>query len=244
MLTSWFGEGSADTTINLWDARASSPKPLQTLPEATDTVSTIHAHMPSYSIVSGSYDGRVRIYDIRMGQTTVDVLGAPVTSVRCSGDGNAVLISTLDGRVRVLDRGNGKLLKAFPGEKEKEGKGPVYRNEELRIRSVFAVNDGVVLCGSEAEKGGEDKGAWGGRFVQAGSQSQSQPRKQAQAYVFAWDVLSGEVIARVPAGEGVKAVSCVAWNEKRGQWAGGCSDGMFSLFSFWFTWVLTGCRDC
>lgn len=186
--------------------------------------------MPTYSISSGSYDGRVRIYDIRMGQTTVDVLGAPVTSVRCSGDGNAVLASTLDGRIRVLDRGDGKLLKAFPGEKEKEkeGKGPVYRNEELRIRSVFAANDGVVLSGSEAEKGEEDKRAWGGRFVQAGIQSQSQSKKQAQAYVFAWDVLSGEAIASVPAGEGVRAVSCVAWNEKRGQWAGGCSDGMLS----------------
>lgn len=185
--------------------------------------------MPSYSIASGSYDGRVRIYDIRMGQTTVDVLGAPVTSVRCSGGGNAVLVSTLDGRIRVLDRGDGKLLKAFPGEKEKEeGKGPVYRNKELRIRSVFAANDGVVLSGSEAEKGEEDKGAWGGRFVQAGTPSQSQTKKQAQAYVFAWDVLSGEAIASVPAGEGVRAVSCVAWNEKWGEWAGGCSDGMFS----------------
>jgi len=186
--------------------------------------------MPSYSIASGSYDGRVRIYDIRMGQTTVDVLGAPVTSVRCSGDGNAVLVSTLDGRVRVLDRGDGKLLKAFPGEKEKERKGPVYRNEELRIRSVFAANDGVVLSGSEAGKD-EDKGAWGGGFIQAGAHSQPQSQPKKQAYVFAWDVLSGEVIASVPAGEGVKAVSCVAWNEKRRQWAGGCSDGMFSVLT-------------
>lgn len=203
--------------------------------------------MPSYSIASGSYDGRVRIYDIRMGQATVDVLGAPVTSVRCSGDGNAVLVSTLDGRIRVLDRGDGKLLRAFPGERggEKEGKGPIYRNEELRIRSVFAANDGAVLSGSEAEKGEEDKGAWGGRFVQAGTRSQFQSKKQAQAYVFAWDVLSGEAIASVPAGEGVRAVSCVAWNEKRGQWAMGCSDGMFSSIQFWlwYTWMLTGYRN-
>lgn len=118
--------------------------------------------MPTYSIASGSYDGRVRVYDIRMGKTTVDVLGAPVTSVRCSGDGNAILVSTLDGRIRMLDRGDGKLLQAFPGNKEKEkegtGKGPVYRNEELRIRSVFAAGDGVVLSGSEAERSESERG--------------------------------------------------------------------------------------
>lgn len=205
--------GSADTTIHLWDARASTPKPLQTLPEATDTVSSLHAHMPSYSIASGSYDGRARIYDIRMGRVTVDVLAHPVTSVRCSTDGNALLTSTLDGRIRMLDRGDGKLLKAFgdgndarPGD---SGGGiPVYRNEELRIRSVFAKGDAVVLSGSEAN-------------AARGAPS----RAQMQAYVFAWDVLSGEVIAAVPAGLGVRAVSCVSWNEKRGQWAGGCSDG-------------------
>lgn len=199
--------------------------------------------MPTYSIASGSYDGRVRVYDIRMGKTTVDVLGAPVTSVRCSGDGNAILVSTLDGRIRMLDRGDGKLLQAFPGNKEKEkegtGKGPVYRNEELRIRSVFAAGDGVVLSGSEAERSeserGERKGGWSrgsGRFVPAQTQTQAQARTQGQAYVFAWDVLSGETIARFAAGEGVRAVSCVAWNEKRGQWAGGCSDGMSLVF--WF----------
>lgn len=166
--------------------------------------------MPTYSIASGSYDGRVRIYDVRQGRTTVDVLAHPVTSVRCSADGNALLASTLDGRIRMLDRENGKLLKAFGGEGSEgkdpggAGAGPKYRNKELRIRSVFAKSDAAVLSGSEAGDSGE-------------------------AYVFAWDVLSGEVIAAVPAGKGVKVVSCVAWNEKGGCWAGACADGEFSV---------------
>lgn len=166
--------------------------------------------MPTYSIAAGSYDGRVRIYDIRMGRTTVDVLAHPVTSVRCSKDGNALLASTLDGRIRLLDRADGKLLKAFGGE-DSAGKspsvpGPRYRNTELRIRSLFAKADAVVFSGSEATDG--------------------------QASVFAWDVLTGEVIATVPAGAGVKVVSCVAWNEKGGCWAGGCSDGEIYVFCF------------
>jgi mitogen-activated protein kinase organizer 1 len=201
-----FLSGSADTTINLWDIRSKSHKPIQTLTEAGDTVSSLHVHMPTYSIASGSYDGRARIYDVRMGRTTVDVLAHPVTSVRCSADGNALLVSILDGRIRMLDRADGKLLKAFGGEEGFEqsttGARATYRNSELRIRSVFAKGDAVVLSGSESEKG------------------------SPQANVFAWDVLSGEVIAAVPAGDGVKVISCVAWNEKGGCWAGGCSDGM------------------
>jgi hypothetical protein len=44
-----------------------------------------------------SYDGHARIYDVRMGTTTVDVLAHPVTSVRCSSDGirMPLLIPTL-----------------------------------------------------------------------------------------------------------------------------------------------------
>jgi mitogen-activated protein kinase organizer 1 len=169
-------------------------------------------HTPTYSIASGSYDGHVRVYDVRMGKATVDVLGYPVTSVRCSADGNALLISTLDGYIRMLDRMDGKLLKAFGGPGEKEVPQPLaglstprqaYRNTELRIRSVFGRGDAVVLSGSEAAQG-----------------------LGIGAAAFAWDVLSGQTIATVPMGPKVKAVSCVAWNEKGGCWASGCSDGM------------------
>ncbi|OJJ48951.1 hypothetical protein ASPZODRAFT_111298 [Penicilliopsis zonata CBS 506.65] len=187
--------GSADTTINLWDTRSNAHKPIQTLNEARDTVSSLHVHMSTYSVASGSYDGRARIYDIRMGRTTVDVLAHPVTSVRCSADGNALLASTLDGRIRMLDRVDGKLLKAFGGD------GSPYQNSELRIRSVFAEGDSVVLSGSESLS------------------------SNAHASVFAWDVLSGEIIASVDAGLGVKVVSCIAWNQSGKCWAGGCSDG-------------------
>lgn len=211
--------GSADTTINLWDTRASSFKPIQTLTDASDTVSALHVHGPTYSIASGSYDGHARIYDVRMGKTTIDVLAHPVTSVHCSADGNALLVSTLDGYIRILDRADGKLLNAFGG---KAPPGMTiskheYRNKELRVRSVFAQGGAVVLSGSEAGEAG--------------------------AAAFAWDVIQGQVVAAVPVGEKVKAVSCVAWNDKEGNWAAGCSDGQYSqvffLFFFWCILTLT-----
>ncbi|KAJ5562962.1 hypothetical protein N7461_001723 [Penicillium sp. DV-2018c] len=203
--------GSADTSINIWDTRSSSYKPIQTLTDATDTVSSLHVHMGTYSIASGSYDGHARIYDVRTGKTTVDVLAHPVTSVRCSADGNALLVSTLDGYIRMLDRMDGKLLNAYGGEKEKPAammppakQKHVYRNSELRVRSVFAMKDAVVLSGSEGGDGG--------------------------AAAFAWDVLEGEVVAAVPVGEAVRALSCVAWNEGGNNWAAGGSDGVVRVY--------------
>lgn len=148
-----------------------------------------------------------------MGRTLVDVLAHPVTSVRCSNDGNALLASTTDGRIRMLDRSDGKLLKAFGGDDVSPGQGnsnATYRKSDLRIRSIFAKADAIVLSGSAADDSGNGNGA-------------------TQASVFAWDVLSGEVVACVPAGPGVKAVSAVSWNEKGNCWAGGCSDGMSQL---------------
>ncbi|KXG49637.1 uncharacterized protein PGRI_056050 [Penicillium griseofulvum] len=205
--------GSADTTINLWDTRSSSYKPIQTLTDATDTVSSLHVHMGSYSIASGSYDGRARIYDVRTGKTTVDVLAQAVTSVRCSSDGNALLVSTLGGNIRMLDRMDGKVLNSFGGEKGGKSRYS-YRNSELRVRSVFAMGDAVVLSGSEEGGGDGGKGA----------------------AAFAWDVVKGEVIAAVPVGEKVKAVSCVAWNEGVGDWAAGCTDGKdFGVFEGWIS---------
>lgn len=190
----------------------------------------MHVHTPTYSIASGSYDGHVRVYDVRTGKTTVDVLAHPVTSIRCSADGNALLASTLDSYIRMIDRADGKLLAAFGGPSKNGeqqarsflGTKPrhAYRNQELRVRSVFAQGDAVVLSGSEAAK--EDGTAPG-------------------AGVFAWDVLSGETVATVPMGEKVKAVSCVAWNEQ-GHWAGGCSDGRIGSYSLFPTvHLLTPC---
>ena len=77
----------------------------------------------------------------------------------------------------------------------------------------------MVLSGSEAAFKGDD-GALG-------------------AAVFAWDILSGETVATVPMGEAVKAVSCVAWNEK-GYWAAGCADSKWPFIllrdeSSWYT---------
>ena len=84
--------GSFDTTVKLWDLRyiclleffaswtlpnsyESAPQgpPIQVLDEARDGVQTLHVG-PTF-IVSGSIDGHVRTYDLRMGELRSDFIG-------------------------------------------------------------------------------------------------------------------------------------------------------------------------
>ncbi|KLJ08608.1 hypothetical protein EMPG_15959 [Blastomyces silverae] len=153
--------------------------------------------MPTASIISGSYDGRIRSYDLRMGMVNVDVMGHEVTSVRCSDDGNVVLASCLDGWIRMVDRADGSVLKAFggggsyaaaaaaasrPAESDSAADAatgdetPRYVNSSLRIRSSFAMGDSVVFSGGETDE--------------------KESAANAESHVFVWDVLTGDVIAK------------------------------------------------
>lgn len=65
--------GSFDATVRLWDCKSQSVKPIQVLGEARDSVSGLH--VVGHEIVTGSVDGRLRVYDLRMGMLFVDVIG-------------------------------------------------------------------------------------------------------------------------------------------------------------------------
>lgn len=66
-------------------------------------------------ILGSSVDGTVRRFDIRMGCMYVDQLGAPVTAMALSHDGNCVLASCLDAHMRLLDKASGELLAQYSG---------------------------------------------------------------------------------------------------------------------------------
>jgi mitogen-activated protein kinase organizer 1 len=65
--------GSYDATLRLWDTKSNAYKPMMTLTEARDSISSIA--VSGAEIMTASIDGRVRIYDVRMGQVYVDVIG-------------------------------------------------------------------------------------------------------------------------------------------------------------------------
>ena len=133
------GTGSFDATVKFWDTKSNSTKPLLTLSEAKDSVSSLA--VAGHHIFAGSIDGRIRTYDIRMGEVYIDTIGAPVTSVTTTNQADSVLVSTLDSTLRLMDRRDGKSLKTY--------KADGFINDTYRIRSTLGAGDAFILSGSE-----------------------------------------------------------------------------------------------
>ncbi|KAL8720825.1 MAG: hypothetical protein Q9225_002379 [Loekoesia sp. 1 TL-2023] len=132
--------GSFDATVRLWDCKSQSTKPIQIFEDSKDSVSSLH--VLGYEIIVGSVDGKMRLYDLRMGMMYVDTIGYPITSVQQTSDGNAVLVSTLDSVIRLIDKSNGQMLQSYRG----------HTNKDYRIRSCLGLGDAAVISGSEDGK--------------------------------------------------------------------------------------------
>lgn len=131
--------GSFDGTVRIWDMKSNSYKPIMTLDDAKDSITDVAVH--DAEILATSVDGRVRSYDLRTGMCQADVIGAPCTSLAVSKKGTEMLVSSLDSTIRLMDRTNGELLKAY--------KDDAFVNKDLRVRSTLGLNDSFVLSGSD-----------------------------------------------------------------------------------------------
>jgi mitogen-activated protein kinase organizer 1 len=194
--------GGDDRSVRIWDMKSRDVKPLMVMEEAKDGVSSLGVPANGYEVVAGSIDGRVRRYDVRMGRVTSDVMPGSVTSLEVSRDGKVMLVGCLDGKIRVMDRADGSCLRAWPGE-DSEG----YKNDSLRLRSCFAMNESLALSGSESD-----------------------------GLVRAWDVLSGNCVGKVQVNGTGKVVSVVRWREgsqaqgRREVWAAGGAEGIVKIY--------------
>lgn len=202
--------GSFDASVRLWDTKQASMKPLMVLTEAKDSVQTVV--VKGETIMTGSVDGRVRCYDIRMGRCTTDVLDAPVTSLTMTMDGQGYLAGTLDGKVRLMDRASGGCLKTYLGA----------LGGEYRIRSTFGGKEQWVVSGNEAD--GEVV-AWDmmtGREVKRVKvpSAEGTERKKVDAF--------GRVQERK------NVISCVAWKNsgRAAQWCCAGTDGQVTVFGY------------
>ncbi|KAI5786467.1 WD40-repeat-containing domain protein [Peziza echinospora] len=134
--------GSFDATVRLWDLKSNSWKPIQVLDEAKDSVTTLK--VVGWEIFTGSVDGSLRTYDIRMGSICTDLIGHSITCVTVTTDTNAILLSTLDSHLRLFDKTTGACLKSYSGS---------HVNKDYRVRScVGGPGDAWVLTGSEDGK--------------------------------------------------------------------------------------------
>lgn len=131
---------SYDKSIKLWDTKSRSHRPIQTLDDAKDSVSSVV--IKDYEIWSGSVDGYLRVYDLRYGKLSSALLFHPVTSVWPTKDSSTVLVSCLDSVVRLMDKSTGSLLQSYRG----------HANAQFRIKSFFLDNEEKVVSPSEDGK--------------------------------------------------------------------------------------------
>jgi mitogen-activated protein kinase organizer 1 len=230
--------GGFDTTVRVWDARAggggsgSGARPVQVLDDATDAISSVVVR--GVEIVSGSVDGRVRCYDVRVGKVTADVVGASVASLCLTRDAKAMLVGSLDSRVRLMDRESGSCLRAYGGAGE-EAEG--WRNVDFRVQSLLGGGERFVVAGDEMTGGG---GADGNHTAGDGGR------------IWAWDLMTGKLAAKVPVPWGPGGterlkkvvgrdgkpkerkyvVSCLAWREGGfgDQFCAGGTSGAVTVF--------------
>lgn len=139
--------GGYDSSVRIWDIKSQAMKPIMVLDDAKDSVSCVLAGVRGgeYEILTGSVDGRVRVYDLRAGSMEVDVIGAPVTSLQRTRDGKGILVGSLDNSIRLMDRDSGGLLRSYKSES--------WENSEFRMWSCFGGNERWVLCGNEEVNG-------------------------------------------------------------------------------------------
>mmetsp|Transcript_14605 Transcript_14605/g.16210 ORF Transcript_14605/g.16210 Transcript_14605/m.16210 type:complete len:180 (-) Transcript_14605:39-578(-) len=126
--------------LKIWDVKSRNFRPIQTMEDAMDSISSLYIY--NYEIITGSVDGRLRTYDIRMGELRTDVIDEAVTSVCMSNDGNIILAGTLDSTIRLLDKSDGTLYSEYTG----------HVNKEFKITSMFTGDDAYVVSGSEDGK--------------------------------------------------------------------------------------------
>ncbi|TPX41476.1 hypothetical protein SeLEV6574_g06063, partial [Synchytrium endobioticum] len=129
--------GSYDATVRIWDCRAQTRLPIQSIDDAKDDITSLQ--VAGHEIAVGSVDGKLRVYDIRAGSVSADDIGQPVTSVAYSNDKNCLLVSALDSTVRLVDKENGQILNEYSG----------HVNKEYRVVSCLSHTDAHILSGSE-----------------------------------------------------------------------------------------------
>lgn len=175
--------GGFDTTVRLWDTRSgggNAAKSLQTLTEARDAISAVAVR--GSAILTASVDGRLRTYDARVGRLVTDVVSgsAGLTSLGLTRDGRSVLVGALDSRLRLLDRDNGTCLRTYSA--------PTYHNEDLRVQSLLGGCERFVVAGDEMAPSKDSSS------TSATPSSTSTP----DGRIWAWDLLTGSVVATVP----------------------------------------------
>lgn len=120
--------GAADETVVIWDL--TTGRSLKTLAAHSDPVSSVCLTPDDTIIISASYDGLMRLFDLESGQclktlvynssshgtataSTNDVVNFPISNVQITPNGKYILSTSLDGKIRLWDYMNNKVVKTY-----------------------------------------------------------------------------------------------------------------------------------
>ncbi|XP_076235496.1 WD repeat domain-containing protein 83 [Calliopsis andreniformis] len=128
--------GSRDNSVMCWDVRSKAQEPAQCLSEAKDSISSVR--VSDHEILTSSFDGKIRRYDIRVGEMYADYMGDAVTCSSFTRDGQCIVVSCADAVVRLMDKDSGELLGEFTG----------HAANNLCLESSVDAQDTRILSGS------------------------------------------------------------------------------------------------
>jgi len=128
---------SYDTTARCWDMRSRNSAPIQVLEGSADSLTSLA--VSDHEVITSSVDGVVRTYDLRAGSLTRDTVGQAITRIALSRDGHCLLASSLDARLRLLDKATGGLLNTYTG----------HTHAQFTVGACLSHDDALVLGGSE-----------------------------------------------------------------------------------------------
>ncbi|KAL9653939.1 hypothetical protein ABK040_014152 [Willaertia magna] len=129
--------GSSDRTVKLFDLKSNNIKSIQTLTDATDSITTLTC--TNYEILTGSVDGSIRIYDIRMGKLKTDPFYSSIGHISLTNDNKCYSVTCLDSTIKLIEKDTGKVLQIYKG----------HLNENYQLKHCFTKNDNYLLIGSE-----------------------------------------------------------------------------------------------
>ena len=132
--------GGNDSTVRIMDLKSRSYEAVQILDDAKDSITSID--IADDEIIVGSVDGRIRIYDLRMGKLHEDYVGEPITNICFSNDCQSVIVSSSDNTVRLIDKTSGQLLNDYSG----------HTHTKLQLQAASWFDDSAVLSVCEKAK--------------------------------------------------------------------------------------------
>ncbi|CAM9673423.1 unnamed protein product [Pylaiella littoralis] len=119
--------------------RSRNRSPIQTLEGCKDSATSVSSTPSGDELVVGCVDGKVRTYDLRAARVHEDDVHKPVTHTSVSHDGNCLLVTSLGGVVRLLEKASGSQLNTYTG----------HLHKSYRMESWLANTDAHVISGSE-----------------------------------------------------------------------------------------------